>query len=120
MFISLVLGAAVAAAVPTTAGRDVSPIAVSQEIPQTAGAAVLSPFVSFSIEFSSFPDFAGMFVQAAPRKLPTNSFHRKLIQAKQVLKESTRQPRGSARREALSSSRWKHAVCISITRSVHP
>jgi hypothetical protein len=59
MFVSLLLGAAIAAAVPTTIERDNSAIAVSEEVPQAAGAAVLSPFVSFSIEFSSFPDFAG-------------------------------------------------------------
>jgi hypothetical protein len=59
MFVPLLLAAAMAAAVPTAVERDVSAIAVSREAPQTAGAAVLSPFVSFSIEFSSFPDFAG-------------------------------------------------------------
>lgn len=59
MLLCLLLGATVATAVPTTAGSDVSTISVGEAVPQAAGAAVLSPFVSFSIEFSSFPDFAG-------------------------------------------------------------
>ncbi|KAJ5111375.1 hypothetical protein N7532_001910 [Penicillium argentinense] len=59
MFIHLLAGAAAAAAVPT-AGRDSSPVVdVGKDVPGSAGAAVLHPFVSFSIEFSSFPDFAG-------------------------------------------------------------
>ncbi|QKX57278.1 uncharacterized protein TRUGW13939_04389 [Talaromyces rugulosus] len=35
-----------------------SAVMVSKEVPQNAGAAILAPFVSFSIEFSSLPDFA--------------------------------------------------------------
>lgn len=34
---------------------------LSATAPSAAGAAVLSPFVCFSIEFVFFPDFAGMF-----------------------------------------------------------
>jgi hypothetical protein len=62
MFIHLLAGAAAAAAVPT-AGRDSSPaVDVSKDVPGSVGAAVLHPFVSFSIEFSSFPDFAGLYL----------------------------------------------------------
>lgn len=61
MFISLLLGAAVAAAVPTLVEREASSaVIVTKDVPDTAGAAVLHPFVSFSIEFAFFPDFAGM------------------------------------------------------------
>lgn len=60
MIIPLFFGAAVAAALPTLGERDTSAIAVENTAPQTAGAAVLHPFVSFSIEFAFFPDFAGL------------------------------------------------------------
>lgn len=61
MLVSLLIGATIVAAVPTAVERDVSPsIQVSKNAPDSAGAAVLHPFVSFSIEFSSFPDFAGI------------------------------------------------------------
>jgi hypothetical protein len=60
MFLDLLLGATIVAAARTNVERDASTvIAVSGRVPQTAGAAILNPFVSFSIEFSSFPDFAG-------------------------------------------------------------
>ncbi|KAJ5917815.1 hypothetical protein N7454_010190 [Penicillium verhagenii] len=60
MFVSLLFGAAVAAAGPTAVARDISSaVTVSQSAPEDAGAAILRPFVSFSIEFASFPDFAG-------------------------------------------------------------
>lgn len=59
MLVPLLLSAAVAAAVPT---RDNSPVAVSLDVPSTAGAKVLHPFVSFSIELSFFPDFAGIYM----------------------------------------------------------
>ncbi|KAK5790255.1 hypothetical protein VI817_007542 [Penicillium citrinum] len=57
MFIFLLLGATTVVA--ALVERGVSPIAVDKDVPESAGAAVLHPFVSFSIEFSSFPDFAG-------------------------------------------------------------
>ncbi|CAL5866154.1 uncharacterized protein PFLUO_LOCUS361 [Penicillium psychrofluorescens] len=58
MIVSLLLGAAAVAAVPT--GRDASSaIAVTKEAPQEAGDSILQPFVSFSIEFAFFPDYAG-------------------------------------------------------------
>lgn len=60
MIVPLLLSAAVAAAVPTSA-RDSSAIAVDMNTPPSAGAAVLHPFVSFSIEMSFFPDFAGIY-----------------------------------------------------------
>ncbi|KAJ5538578.1 hypothetical protein N7494_008057 [Penicillium frequentans] len=60
MFVSLLFGAAVVAASPTTVARDSpSAVTISQNAPKDAGAAILHPFVSFSIEFASFPDFAG-------------------------------------------------------------
>jgi len=59
MFIPLLLSAAVAAAIPTVIESGSSSISVAKSAPDTAGAAVLHPFVSFSIEFASFPDYAG-------------------------------------------------------------
>jgi hypothetical protein len=59
MFIPLLLSAVVVAAVPTVVERDSLPISVSKDTPDNAGAAVLHPFVSFSIEFAFFPDYAG-------------------------------------------------------------
>ncbi|RAL12296.1 glycosyl hydrolase family 79 C-terminal domain-containing protein [Aspergillus homomorphus CBS 101889] len=45
---------------PTTATNvNTTAIAVSQSVPETAGLPVLHPFVSFSIEFVFFPDYAG-------------------------------------------------------------
>lgn len=64
MFIQLLVGAAVAVAVPSLVERASSAVTVTKDVPDTAGAAVLHPFVSFSIEFSSFPDFAGMSKQS--------------------------------------------------------
>jgi len=58
MHISLLLGATTVVA--ALVEREVSPITIDKDVPESAGAAVLHPFVSFSIEFSSFPDFAGM------------------------------------------------------------
>lgn len=63
MFFPLLFGAgaALAAAVPTNVKQHGSPaVTVRKQVPHNAGAAILAPFVSFSIEFSSFPDFAGM------------------------------------------------------------
>lgn len=57
----LPIGAAVAAEVLTSA-RDDSAIAVNMTVPNSAGPAVLQPFVSFSIEFALFPDFADIFM----------------------------------------------------------
>ena len=59
MFVPLLLSAAVAAAVPAVIERDSSSVSVAKDAPDTAGAAVLRPFVSFSIEFAFFPDYAG-------------------------------------------------------------
>lgn len=61
MLYSLLFGAAVVAASPAVS-RDSSSsdvVLVSQSTPDDAGEPILRPFVSFSIEFSSFPDFAG-------------------------------------------------------------
>lgn len=64
MIASLLLGAAAVAGVPTFVGRDTSsPVIVSDNVPDTAGASILRPFVSFSIEFAFFPDFAGTVIQ---------------------------------------------------------
>lgn len=58
MLVSLVLGAAAAAAAyPTNSDSAVS---VDRAVPDHAAEPVLQPFVSFSIEFAWFPDFAGM------------------------------------------------------------
>ncbi|KAJ5153369.1 Glycoside hydrolase superfamily [Penicillium canariense] len=59
MFVSLLLRAAVVAAAPSIVERGSSAITVSKHMPQDAASSILAPFVSFSIEFSSFPDFAG-------------------------------------------------------------
>ncbi|KAJ5718235.1 hypothetical protein N7488_003881 [Penicillium malachiteum] len=61
MFLSLLLGAAVVSAGPAPIARDSSSSAVSVSVtaPEDAGEPILRPFVSFSIELSSFPDFAG-------------------------------------------------------------
>lgn len=56
MFISLLFTAAVVTAVPSS-----SAVSVSKTVPKDAASGILAPFVSFSIEFSSFPDFAGIF-----------------------------------------------------------
>lgn len=63
MLFSILFGAATVAAVPTIVERDGSSVQVNKEVPEGAGEAILQPFVSFSIEFSSFPDFAGMYQQ---------------------------------------------------------
>lgn len=69
MFVSLLFGAAVVAASPTTVARDSSSaVTISQKAPKDAGVAILRPFVSFSIEFASFPDFAGMYIVALLRR----------------------------------------------------
>lgn len=61
MLVSLLFSATAVVAVPTVLERDSSyPIQVSKDAPESAGVAILQPFVSFSIEFSSFPDFAGI------------------------------------------------------------
>jgi hypothetical protein len=67
MFVPLLLSAAVAAAVPTVTERG-SPISVLKHAPDTAGAAVLHPFVSFSIEFAFFPDYAGTLKKPGEQK----------------------------------------------------
>ncbi|KAL1961879.1 hypothetical protein VTN77DRAFT_959 [Rasamsonia byssochlamydoides] len=57
---SLLCTAATAAAAAISHNiRDSSPIAVSESVPASAGDPVLPPFVSFSIEFAFFPDYAG-------------------------------------------------------------
>jgi hypothetical protein len=61
MFVLLLFSAAVVAAAPSS-----SAISVSKRAPEDAASGVLAPFVSFSIEFSSFPDFAGIFVRSIP------------------------------------------------------
>jgi hypothetical protein len=70
MFVSLLLGAAVVAASPTTGAKySSSAVTISQNTPEDAGAAILRPFVSFSIEFASFPDFAGMYIHPLLKRL---------------------------------------------------
>lgn len=59
MWLSLLLAAATAAAPSSNNGGASSAIAVKSTVPEDAGAPVLRPFVSFSIEFAFFPDFAG-------------------------------------------------------------
>lgn len=56
MILSLILGAATAAALPASWG---SGITVEKTVPDSAGESVLQPFVSFSIEFAWFPVYAG-------------------------------------------------------------
>ena len=78
-----------ATAVPATAESGVSVISVSGQVSQAAGAAVLSPFVSFSIEFSSFPDFAGTSaseLRGYCDKLADRSY-RKLIPSEYIYKK---------------------------------
>ncbi|KAJ5624233.1 hypothetical protein N7510_000542 [Penicillium lagena] len=58
MIVSLLLGAVAVAAVPTGSDSS-SAIAVTKDAPQEAGDNILQPFVSFSIEFAFFPDYAG-------------------------------------------------------------
>lgn len=66
MLVSLLFGATAVVAAPTVLERDSSfPIQVSKDAPEGVGAAILQPFVSFSIEFSSFPDFAGIYILAS-------------------------------------------------------
>jgi hypothetical protein len=55
----LLLGSSAAAATAAATSGDTHVLSVTA--PNTAGPAVLSPFVCFSIEFVYFPDFAGMF-----------------------------------------------------------
>jgi hypothetical protein len=55
MIISLLFSVASVVAAPSS-----SAISVSNTVPKDAASGVLAPFVSFSIEFSSFPDFAGI------------------------------------------------------------
>ena len=54
----LVAGAALTSALPSSPPSYLSPVMVSQSPSKGAGIP-LQPFVSYSIEFSSFPDFAG-------------------------------------------------------------
>jgi hypothetical protein len=61
MFVSLLFSAAVVVAAPSS-----SAISVSKTVPKDAASGVLAPFVSFSIEFSSFPDFAGIYMRSLP------------------------------------------------------
>ncbi|KAJ5769363.1 hypothetical protein N7520_003922 [Penicillium odoratum] len=56
---TLLLFAAAVAANPTTVRDNSSPVTVSKSAPDNAGAAILRPFVSFSIELASFPEYAG-------------------------------------------------------------
>ncbi|KAL1849762.1 hypothetical protein Plec18167_008478 [Paecilomyces lecythidis] len=56
MLVPLVLAAAsIAVATPLSSNA----IVVSENVPTDAGPSVLQPFVSFSIEFAFFPDYAG-------------------------------------------------------------
>jgi len=92
MFVPLLFGAAVVAASPTIVARDSSStVTISQNAPEDAGAAVLRPFVSFSIEFASFPDFAGMYILAFLRRPKAKLLvTRQLIVAKQVFESAIR------------------------------
>ena len=69
MLFSLLCGAATV--VTATASTLVT--RVSQDVPVDAASSILAPFVSFSIEFSSFPDFAGMnnlfYMDSSPQSL---------------------------------------------------
>lgn len=89
---SLLFGAAVVAASPTTVAKDSpSAVTISQNAPKDAGAAILRPFVSFSIEFASFPDFAGMSIVALFKRSKAKLLlTRQPIVAKQVLESAIR------------------------------
>ncbi|KAI2786311.1 Beta-glucuronidase [Penicillium oxalicum] len=69
MLFSLLCGAATV--VTATASTLVT--RVSQDVPVDAASSILAPFVSFSIEFSSFPDFAG-------NKSQPNKFSNQLLE----------------------------------------
>lgn len=56
----LILGAAAAVAALPATGDGADAVLVHGRAPHHAGQPVLHPFVSFSIEFSWFPEFAGM------------------------------------------------------------
>lgn len=71
MWLSLLLAAATAAAPSSNNGGASSAIAVKSTVPEDAGAPVLRPFVSFSIEFAFFPDFAGIDTPAQSDTLRT-------------------------------------------------
>jgi hypothetical protein len=60
LFSLLCTAATAAAAAISHDVRQSSPIAVSESVPNNAGDPVLAPFVSYSIEFAFFPDYAGM------------------------------------------------------------
>jgi hypothetical protein len=57
IFFSILAAAGVAHA--STAGNGTNVITVSGILPASASEPVLEAFMSYSIEFSSFPDFAG-------------------------------------------------------------
>lgn len=56
MILSLILGAATGAAIPTGGANE---LLVDTMAPSHAGEPILHPFVGFSIEFAWFPAFAG-------------------------------------------------------------
>jgi hypothetical protein len=56
---SAVLAPATASTIPHTIRGDSGAIEVNAAVPSNAGIPVLHPFVSFSLEFAFFPDYAG-------------------------------------------------------------
>ena len=54
----LLVAATAAMAFPTNGDKDA--VLVHSKVPHHAGQPVLQPFVSFSIEFAWFPEFAGI------------------------------------------------------------
>jgi hypothetical protein len=49
----------VASATAAVVVRDVSAISVEKDVPSSAGPALLESYMSYSIEFCYFPDYAG-------------------------------------------------------------
>ena len=63
---SLISGSTLAQAICPAPGA--TPIAISNSVPQTASRIIPEAFVSFAIEFSHFPDYAGT-LRLVPRIL---------------------------------------------------
>lgn len=61
VFSAAAASVAAAAALAANPAASLSPIPVQESVPEEAGAAVLQPFVSYSIEFAFFPDYAGSY-----------------------------------------------------------
>lgn len=90
---------------------------VVSHTPVNASAVIPESFVSYSIEFSSFPDFAGIYPSL--QSLLRLCLDRKSLRSQQILKQPSEQSWVATRNQTIYTSRWQYSRLCTLQFESH-